>query len=294
MPTRRSFLTSVAAGAGALRVRPAFATAPIRPQVQTPLNGPVGLQLWSLKSDIPKDLPGTLHRLRGLGIREVEAAGLPQGMTAAAFKGALDAADLVCHSAHMPFERLRDDAGAAVAEAKALACRFVVCPWVPHGKDFTADEAAKAADVFNAASKVAKTEGLRFGYHPHGYEFLPAPGGTLFEAIVKATDPAVGFEVDIFWAKAGGADPATLIASLAGRVPLLHIKDMKKGLALPPGSSGAPEDSDVASGTGQLDLPAIFKAAMKAGTEIYYIEDESTKPWEQIPATLAYLSSMKL
>ena len=104
----------------------------------------------------------------------------------------------------------------------------------------------------------------------------------------------MGIEVDIFWAKAGGVDPAALIASLHGRVPLIHIKDMKKGLELPPGSSGAPEDSDVAAGTGQLDLPAIFKAAIKAGVELYYIEDESTKPWEQIPVTLKYLSAMKL
>jgi len=113
--------------------------------------------------------------------------------------------------------------------------------------------------------------------------------------LAKSTDPAlVAFEIDLFWAKAGGADPAKLIASLPGRVPLMHIKDMQKGLALPAGSSGAPKDSDVAAGQGQLDLPAIFKAAMKSGMEIYYIEDESTKPWEQIPATLQYLSSMKL
>jgi sugar phosphate isomerase/epimerase len=74
----------------------------------------------------------------------------------------------------------------------------------------------------------------------------------------------------------------------------MHVKDMKKGLSLPAGTSGAPKDSDVPAGEGQLDLPAIFKAAVQSGMEIYYIEDESTKPWEQIPATLRYLSSMKL
>ena len=78
----------------------------------------------------------------------------------------------------MPFERLRDDAAAAVKEAKTLGCLFVVCPWIPHDKaGFTADDAAKAAAVFNEASLVAKGEGLRLAYHAHGYEFLPAPGG---------------------------------------------------------------------------------------------------------------------
>jgi sugar phosphate isomerase/epimerase len=295
MPSRRSFMTSLAVGAGVAAVRPAFGVAPLPPEVKTVLNGPVGLQLWSLRVDLPKDVPGTLQRLRGLGIRHVEAAGLPKGTTALAFRKALDAASLVCRSAHMPFERLRDDSAGAVKEAKALGCLFVVCPWIPHDKaGFTADDAAKAADVFNKTSQVAKAEGLRLGYHAHGYEFLPGAGGTLFDALVKNTDPAVGIEVDIFWAKAGGVDPAKLIESLHGRVPLIHIKDMKKGLELPPGSSGAPEDSDVAAGQGQLDLPAIFRAAIKSGVEFYYIEDESTKPWEQIPVSLKYLSAMKL
>src|SRR4029450_8890472 len=103
-----------------------------------------------------------------------------------------------------------------------------------------------------------------------------------------------GFEIDLFWAKASGSDPARLIASLPGRVPLMHIKDMKKDLSLPAGSSGAPEDSDVAAGTGQLDFPAIFKAAIASMMEYYFIEDESTKPWDKLPVTLGYLRGRKL
>lgn len=296
MPSRRSFLTSVAAGAGLAAIRPSLAGAAVTPEVKTPLNGPVGLQLWSLKDDLAKDVPGTLSRLRGLGIREVEGGGIPKGLTVETFRAALDKADLVCHSAHMDFARLRDDAPSTVKEAKALGCRFVVCPWVPHASSgFTREDALKAAEVFNKAGQAAKAEGLRLGYHAHGYEFAPGADGTLFDLIVKNTDPAlVAFEIDIFWAKAGGADPAKLIASLPGRVPLMHVKDMQKGLSLPAGSSSAPKDSDVAAGQGQLDLPGIFRAAGQSKTEIYYVEDESTKPWTQIPETLAYLSSMKL
>jgi sugar phosphate isomerase/epimerase len=296
MSSRRSFLTSLAAGTGLAAVRPPLSFAAAVPEVKTALNGPIGLQLWSLKDYLPKDVPGTLARLRDLGIRQVEAAGSPKGLSVDAFRAALDKADLVCQATHMPFERLRDDATGAIKEAKALGCRFVICPWIPHDKaGFTREIALKAAETFNAAGKAAKAEGLRAGYHPHGYEFAPSPEGTLFDLLAKNTDPSlVAFEIDLFWAKAGGADPAQLIASLPGRVPLMHIKDMQKGLSLPPGSSGAPKDSDVAAGQGQLDLPAIFRAAMKSGMEIYYIEDESTKPWEQIPATLQYLSSMKL
>jgi sugar phosphate isomerase/epimerase len=294
MSSRRRFIGTLAAGLGAAALRPPRAFAALAPEVKSPLGGPIGLQLWSLRAYLPKDVPGTLARLRGLGVREVEGAGLA-GLPVEAFRTALDSADLVCHSVHMDFERIRKDAPGALKEAKALGATHLVCPWVPHEGVLTREVALQAAEVFNATGKAAKAEGVRFGYHAHGYEFVPSTEGTLFDTIAKQTDPAlVSFEIDLFWAKAGGVDPATLVASLPGRVPLLHIKDMKKGLALPPGSSGAPEDSDVAAGTGQLDFPAIFRAARKSGTEIFYIEDESTKPWEQIPESLKYLSSLKL
>jgi sugar phosphate isomerase/epimerase len=294
MSSRRRFLGTLAAGLGATALKPSRSFAAVTPEVTTSLGGPVGLQLWSLRASLPKDVPGTLARLRALGIREVEAAGLA-GMPVDAFRAALDKADLVCHSAHMDFERIRTDVAGALKEAKTLGVKHLVCPWVPHEGTFTREGAQKAVDVFNATGKAAKAEGVRFSYHAHGYEFVPSTEGTLFDTIAKQTDPSlVSFEIDLFWAKAGGADPARLVESLPGRVPLLHVKDMKKGLSLPPASSGAPEDSDVAAGTGQLDFPAIFRAARKSGTEIFYIEDESTKPWEQIPESLKYLASLKL
>ena len=136
---------------------------------------------------------------------------------------------------------------------------------------------------------------MKFCYHCHGYEFVPSTEGTLWDTIVKNTDPKqVAFEIDVYWAKAGGADPAQVIASLPGRVPLLHVKDMAKGLSLPPGSFASDNSTNVLVGTGQIDWPAVFKAAKASGGEIYYIEDESPKVWEQVPLSLTYLSALKL
>jgi len=98
----------------------------------------------------------------------------------------------------------------------------------------------------------------------------------------------------VFWAKAGGAEPAALIEKYNGRVPFLHVKDMEKGLSLPPGTSGAPEKTKVPVGTGQIDWPAVFRASMKSGTLVYYIEDESPDPLGQIPQSLKYLSGLKV
>jgi sugar phosphate isomerase/epimerase len=277
---------------GAAAVRPAWAAGV--PEVKTKLNGPVGLQLYSLREALKKDVPGTLAKVRALGLREVESAGT-WGQSAEEHRAALDKADLVCRASHMSLEKLRADAGAAFKEVKTLGARWVVCPWIPHEKTFGREDALKAADAFNGFAKAAKAEGLRFAYHCHGYEFVPSAEGTLFDTLVGATDKdLVHYEIDVFWAKAGGGDPAKVIEKLPGRVPFLHVKDMRKGLTFPAGSSGSKDDSNVAVGTGQVDWPSVLRAAMKAGTEVYYIEDESPDPLAQIPLSLRYLEGLKL
>jgi sugar phosphate isomerase/epimerase len=104
----------------------------------------------------------------------------------------------------------------------------------------------------------------------------------------------VHFEIDVFWAKAGGVDPAALITRYGSRVAFLHVKDMKKGLTFERGSSGAPGDSDVPLGTGQIDWPAVLKATERGTPVAYFIEDESSNPVPQIQQTLKYLSAVKL
>jgi sugar phosphate isomerase/epimerase len=265
-----------------------------RTPIKTALNGPVGLQLWSLREHLPKDLPGTLAKVRAMGFTEVEGAGL-WGHTLQAMRGALDAAGLRCQSAHMGFERLRDDAAGAFAEAKGLGASWVVCPWIPHDKAFTKDDASRAAEAFNRFGKAAREAGLGFAYHCHGYEFVPDGAGTLWDTLVAGTDPAVvAFQIDVFHALNGGGDPVAVIGKLGGRVPSLHVKDMVKGRAIKPGSPGAEPEADVPVGTGQVDWPTVFKAAKKAGTSLYYVEDESPDPLGHIPKTVAYLEGLKL
>ena len=291
MWSRRQFLSTVAAGT----VLPIAGTRLLSAQgeIKTALNGPVGLQMWSLREYLPKDLKGTLAKIRGLGFREVEGAGLWKH-TVAEMRAALDAAGLRCQSAHMQFERLRDDATGAFAEAKALGATWVVCPWIPHDKVFTRDDALKSAEVFNKVATAAEPAGLRFAYHCHGYEMLPSQEGTRFDTLAQNTDPKrVMFQIDVFHALHGGTDPAALITRYASRVVSLHLKDLKKAVPITAGTGvGRPED-DVPVGSGQVDWPAVLRAAMKAGASLYYLEDESADPWGHIPRSLAYLRSFK-
>ena len=289
MHSRREFLTTVAAGlASPLWTTPA--STPLQDEIKTALNGPVGLQLWSLREYLPKDLRGVLAKVRAMGFREVEGGGL-WGHTAAQMRAALDAAGLRCQSAHISFERLRDDLSGAFAEVKAVGASWAVCPWIPH-KVFDRDVTLQAAEAFNKFAAAAESAGLRFAYHCHGYEFVPSPEGTLFETLAGATDPKrVMFQVDVFHAFLGGGDPARLIERYSGRVPSLHLKDLAKGVAVKAGTAiGRPED-DVPVGSGQIAMAAVLRAAVKAGTSLYYVEDESSDPWGHIPQSVAYLKT---
>jgi sugar phosphate isomerase/epimerase len=296
MPSRREFLIT-AASAIAMSAAPR-ARVPVdgpfqagQPSAGPMLNGGLlGLQLWSLREYLPKDLKGTIQKIRGLGFREVEAAGLWKHPVAEQ-RAALDAAGLRCQSAHMSFERLRDDMHGAIAEVKALGATWVVCPWIPHNGDvFTREDAMKSADAFNRFAGALNAEGLRFAYHCHGYEFVPSKEGTLFDTLAGSSDPSkVMFQIDVFHALLGGADPAKLIEKYQSRVASLHLKDLKKGFPIKAGTATAPPEADVPIGTGQVDVPAVLKAAANGGTKQYYIEDESADPWQHIPESLRYL-----
>jgi sugar phosphate isomerase/epimerase len=297
MSSRREFLTTVGAGWAVAALRPSAAAGADAPEIRTALGGPVGLQLYSLREYGPKDVPGTLAKVRAMGFRVVESAGL-WNRSLSEFRSALDAAGLKCRSAHIGMERLRDDAAGAIAEAKGLGAAGIVCAWIPHkGNTFTRDDAKAGADVFNKFGKAAHDAGLTFGYHCHGYEFVPSPEGTLFDTFAGMADPKlVTFQIDVFHAFNGGGDPARVIEKYSGRVKSLHVKDRKKGVPVKAGSAGAEGDADmdVPVGTGGIDYPAVLRAAKKAGVEAYYIEDESKDPLAHIPQSLAYLKSVKL
>ena len=292
MASRRRFLTTIATALASTAARSVSAASP-RAQIDSALNGPIGLQLWSLREYLPKDLPGTLAKVRAMGFREVEGAGL-WGHTAPDFRGALDAAGLRCQSAHMGYERLRDDLPGALAEAKSMGATWVVCPWIPHDKGFTRDVTLAAADLFNRVGKSAHDAGMRCSYHCHGYEFIASKEGTLFDTLIGATDPAqVAIQVDVFHAFHGGANPAQLIEQLGARVTSLHLKDLKKGVPVTAGAGVGTPDMDVPVGTGQIDMAAVLAAAKKAGTALYYVEDESATPLANIPQSLAWLRAFR-
>ena len=169
-----------------------------------------------------------------------------------------------------------------------------MCAWIPHKVKggFTYEEAKKAVEDFNMIGKVLKENGITFCYHNHGYEFQPYEGGTLFDYIVKNTNPDyVSFEIDILWAFHGGAEPVALLKKYGNRFKLVHLKDLRKGVKGDL-TGGTPLINDVVLGTGQVDVAGVIRAAKKIGIKHYFIEDESPTWYEQVPKSIAYLKSL--
>ena len=255
--------------------------------------GPVGLQLYSMRGQLAKDIPGTLGRVHDFGITYVELAGT-YGMSPEKFKGQLDAAGLTPVSGHFSYEQLRDHLGDVVREAKTFALRYAGCAWIPRHEPFDEEACREAASVFNRAGAALAAEGVKFFYHTHGYEFRPLKGGTMFDLLMSETNPdSVCFEMDIFWVVHAGQDPVKLFERYGSRFALMHLKDMRKGTPTGLFTGSSDVNNDVSLGAGTINLPSALKAARTAGVKWYFIEDESPASADQIPKSLQYLEHVK-
>lgn len=252
---------------------------------------PLGLQLYSLRGQFLKDVPGTIKFVAEIGIKEVELAGT-YNLEPAQFSELLRQAGLKAVSGHFPFERFDKDTAAVVKDAKSLGLKFAGCAWIPHQDGFKEADVKKAIEVFNRAGKALAAEGIQFFYHCHGYEFQPYGDGLFMDALIRETDAKnVAFEMDTLWVYLPGQDPAAWLLKYPTRWQLLHLKDLKKGIERGNQSGGTDKENNVPLGTGQLDWPAILSAAKQIGVKHYFIEDESSVAPAQIPQSVKYLKS---
>jgi sugar phosphate isomerase/epimerase len=255
--------------------------------------GPLGLQLYSLREQFKRDVTGTLDEVKRWNITYAEVAGT-YDLPVDKFKQELASRGIQPIGAHFGYERYRDDAEGVAAEAKALGLKYAGCAWIPHEGDFNEKTCREAISVFNKAGEIMAKHGLKFFYHVHGYEFQPHGQGTLLDLLISETDPkVVSYEMDIFWIVFPGQDPVKLFEKYGSRWELAHLKDMRKGTQTGSLSGGTDVKNDAALGAGLMDMPAILRAAKKAGVKWYFIEDES--PWseKQIPQSIKYLEEVK-
>ncbi|NUO39769.1 MAG: sugar phosphate isomerase/epimerase [Gemmatimonadaceae bacterium] len=263
MQTRREFLGTL--GLGALGAA-GLACAKTNGAAAAPQSTmPFGIQLYTLRSIMERDFDGTLARVAEIGYKEVEFAGY-YNRTPAQVRDVLRRNGLRSPSAHLPLPATDDAWKATLDAAREIGHEWAVIPWLDPSQRTPATFAG-LPDRMNHMAQMAKSAGMRLGYHNHDFEFGPAPsgGGTILDSLVTRTDPSlVDFEMDVYWVTKAGSDPLALMAKYPGRFPLLHLKD----------SSPPPERKIVDVGTGTIDFATILRTARGHGLKHAYVEND--------------------
>jgi len=190
----------------------------------------IGLQLYSLRNEFPKDVPGTFEKIKNWGITNLEDGNDgTYGYTQEEYNALLAKNNLKIVSVSASFEELGDSPETVLARAKNYNAKYAVCFWIPHnGNDFTIEDTDKALEVFNKAGKLLAKEGVTLTYHPHGYEFRPYNDELLIDHLIK-NSKHFDFEMDVYWFAHPGEDPIAWLRKYPEEFKLMHLKDCQKG-----------------------------------------------------------------
>lgn len=243
----------------------------------------IALQLYTVREYAARDMLGTLSRVAGMGYRAIEFAGYG-GLGLDRLRAALDELGLTALASHVPITHWSERADEVVEELHTLGCSYAVAPSLPDDVRMDEQGARGIATMLNGCGERSRAAGLRFAYHNHAGEFVPAGESFFWEVMVQETDPdLVDFELDIYWAEYAGAEPVALLDRHAGRIPLVHIKDM----------AGSPGREDRPVGEGTLPWDRLLTAAARAGTTGYIVEqDDPADPLRDSATSLRNLERM--
>jgi sugar phosphate isomerase/epimerase len=241
----------------------------------------LALALYTLRDEFAADSQTTLQAVKEIGYSAVEFAGLGQ-WKAEDVRAQLDHLGLRGLSAHVPLQRLREDLPSVIREIKTLGIQYVVCPWLPP-EQRNLEFYRALAPILEATGKTCAAEGLTFCYHNHDFELEKLFGDLnvleFFAQEVSAED--LKFELDVYWAAFAGLDPNAVLERFAGRLPIVHLKDMTKDTAR----------TFASVGSGSLDMPSIVQTSERIGAAWSIVEQDSCPgdPLESVRASFTYL-----
>lgn len=241
----------------------------------------IGLQLYTVRSEMEKSVERTLERVAAIGYREVEFAGYFD-RSPEQIRKALAAVGLAAPSSHVSWDALDRGWDAVLDAATRAGHGTVVVAWLPPERRGTLDEYRGWAERFNRAAEAARAAGLGFAYHNHDFEFAPTEGRLPYDVLLEQTDPAlVGFELDLYWIAKAGQDAQTYFTRAPGRFPLVHVKDMAADGRM----------ADV--GAGGLDFAALFARAGDAIRHYFVEHDQPADPFASIRASYEHLKELE-
>lgn len=273
--SRRTFLRSTAvatAGALAIPALPAWG-------VEAGKKIPIGLELYSVRAELPKDFTGVIEKIGKMGYQGVEFAGYYSwDKKPKELRKLLDDNGLKCCGTHTALPTLQGDQLQRTIELhKELGNKFLICP------SLSAKDAAgwtNLAKQFNDISDKAGEQGMLVGYHSHAGDYKKYDGKTAWEIFFDNTKPEVVHQLDVGNTLDGGGDPFAMLKKYPGRTKTTHLKE----------HGGA---KDAAIGEGEIDWKKLLELyETVGGTEWYIVEYENSNPLEKIKVCLDNLHKM--
>jgi len=239
----------------------------------------IALQLVTVREALAKDFVGVMRKVADIGYVGVEPIFNLPGATTVEAARLFRKLGLEVPSAHVPLP-LGEDRRRVLDFMATLGCKRIISAGVGPERYATVDLIKQTCDLFNEAHAVAVENGMRFGIHNHWLEFQRVEGRYIYQVMLEHLDPAIFFEIDVYWVRVAGFDPAKVVRELGPRVPLLHIKD----------GPAVRDEPQVAVGDGVLDIPSIVGAA-KGTAEWLVVElDEcATDMMEAVERSYEYL-----
>jgi sugar phosphate isomerase/epimerase len=284
MISRRRFAALSAAAAASLALPRALRAAATRSGME------FGVQLYTLRNQI-HPLEKNLKLVHDIGYTKVELYPAVYNRPAKDLKSLVESNGLKAPSGHFEYETIGDK----VDYAKELGLEYMICPMIPRPQWATLDGYRKAAEHLNKVSAKVGAAGMKLGYHAHNYEYKPIEGSTGFAILMKDFDPAIRFELDVYWATEAGQNVVELMRETRSRLALMHLKDRKPAdhFSFVPGPKGA-HFTEVGQGT--LDWKAILGEAHSLAVPQMFVEqDMSDQPIdESLRISWEYLSNFTL
>ncbi len=224
----------------------------------------IGVQLYSVRKECEKDLPGTLKALSEMGFKGVEFAGY-YGRTAKEMRDLLEKNDLKCYGTHLSLDDLLGDKlDKTIEYCKVLGCKFLSVPWLPEARRNTKQATIETAHLFNEIAVKLAAHKMTVGWHNEDYEFKPLEDSTVWDTFSANSDKSVGLQFDTGNALSVGVQAAPYLLKYPERVVSVHLKDHSK------------KNPNALLGEGDEDWKKVIPILKtKTATRWFIIEQES-------------------
>ena len=260
----------------------------------------IGLQLYTVRTEMEKSVEDTLREVSAIGYQEVEFAGYFEH-SPREIRRMLDRYGLTAPAVHVGYQSIESNWPEVVEAAQIIGHRYIVNPMIDPNLLGEADGWKRASDLFNRAGEFSKKAGIQLAYHNHFFEFLPVNGKLPYDILLESCDPELlKMELDFCWIAAARQDPLPYFERYPGRFPLVHLKQLKN---LPEPASAeeslsaiferaAPEMTEV--GEGVINWKQALSQAALAGVQHFFVEHDAPKsPFESIRASYEYLQNLR-